>query len=88
MSTNKVFTAGIELYTGRTVESLQVHPDPKVDDSYALRAKMADGKTLDFIVCASLGKRSTHTAEDVERALEETEFTAWPPTSGKLRFFL
>ena len=51
---------------------------------------MMDGKTLDFIVCAGWRKsrRTEGTPEEVDAALEETEFTTWPPTSGNVRFFL
>jgi len=87
MSLKQTFTAGIQNYTGRIVKDVEVHADPKVTGSYAIRAFMKDGKTIDFLVCAgwdSEGRQPNVVADN----LEETEFTTFPPPSGNLKFFI
>lgn len=89
MSNNELFKAGIELYTGRTVAHLDVFPDPKVEDAYALRATMSNGTTMDFLICAGwrpYGSRGN--AEKVCDALEDVEYECWPPKVGEPRFFI
>jgi methionine aminopeptidase len=80
----KKFMKGVELYTGEQVKEMQIHPDPKVADTYALRAKMANGMTIDFVIVgrhAPAGSVNAMTPEDVSDALEENNFDSWPPRS-------
>ena len=84
-----VLKKAFEEYSGRAAKSIQVHPDPQVNRTYAARIVMEDGRTHDFLVCAgdqdqSLLAMSTH---DVGNLIEEAEFKTWPPKSGRLSFF-
>lgn len=83
-----IIKAGIEEHTDRSVASLQMHADPKVEGSYAIRASMDDGETIDFVLLAHwLLKSQTLTPSLVDENLEEVEFTSWPPSSGNMQFF-
>lgn len=79
----------LEAYTGRPVKSIQVKADPQVERTYAARAIMEKGDTVDFIVSAGDQEQSLHamTAEAVGDLIEEAQFKTWPPKSGPLRFF-
>jgi hypothetical protein len=61
-------------YTGKTVSSILIEPDPSVPLVYAVRAMLKTGrKTADM-------------AEFLLRAdgeLEECEFSTWPPESAR-----
>jgi len=85
---NVLLKAGIELYTGRTVQDLKRFDDPVVPGAIGMRVTMNDGETIDFLLAADWrpeGRKPT--AEDVDRALEETQFSTWPPEVGLPRFF-
>ena len=90
---NAIIKAGIELYTERKVESLERFDDPKVSGAMALRVTMEDKSKIDFLICAdgknvkTLHRNFELTPGIVEQVLEEAEFTSWPPTSGRLKFF-
>lgn len=88
MSIAKKLTAGLEAYTGRKVESIKVFPDPKVEGTYGARATMADGATIDFMVVENHMPKSIHrsTPDELAEAIEETQWEAWPPPVGKIRF--
>lgn len=83
------FTRGIEEYTGRKVTDLNVSEDPKVADTWALRATFEDGKTADFLLVGQYfgGGTRNMTPGNVCDNLEEAEFKTWPPISGALKFF-
>lgn len=75
-----LFKRAITEYTGEAPASVQVHPDPKVEGSYAARARFKDGDKVDFLVAAG----SPVSAD----GLEEVTFETWPPRSGNLKFFV
>lgn len=81
--------AALAVYAGRPVASIKVSPDPKVNGTFAARASMVDGDTVDFLVVGSSLDRGVarSTPEEVAEAIEECQFEAWPPPAGKLRFF-
>ncbi len=81
--------AGIEFYTGREVERLSVVEDPQVSYTFAMRARMKDGASIDFLIVGStLDHGIAKTGPGgIADALEECEFETWPPASGRLRFF-
>lgn len=81
--------AGIEEYTGRKAKSIQVFADPKVAGTYAARAEMEKGDTIDFLV---VGRDlpsgwAKATPEEVAELVEESQFEQWPPKVGAPRFF-
>ena len=77
---------GIELYTGRKVDAVKRVADPAVAGSMALRATfVGSDEHVDFLISADAPHMKT--PADVEAALEECEFEAWPPRSGKPKFF-
>lgn len=65
-------------------ETVEVVRDPQVSGTYAARATALGGGTLDFLICQGIGDEGM----DVEDLLEECVFTAWPPASGDLKFFV
>ena len=89
--------AGIELYTGRTVGDLKVHPDPKVAGTYAVRATFADKgskktstvPSIDFLIVGNCMEKpiARSTPEEVSENLEEIQTDVWPPRSGAPKFF-
>ena len=88
MKNNKLsdkLKAGIESYSGRKVENIKVHPDPRVDGTYAMRTKLTglDG-TCDWLIIHFDDKWGV---EQISENLEECDFGAWPPISGSLKFF-
>lgn len=90
MSIAKKLQAGLEAYTERKVKSIKTCPDPKVDGTYAARAVMEDnGQVIDFFVVGNHMERpiARSTAEEVAEAIEECQFSEWPPKPGPLRFF-
>jgi len=75
---------GIELYSGRQVTELQVHPDPKVYGAYAVRCLLGEEKEqAEFLAPPGWNARD---ASHVSESIEECSFRSWPPNSGKLRF--
>ena len=72
-------TAGIKDYTGEKVTSLQVHEDPSVDNTFALRATLGNGTTLDFLLVGASKNLSQCGATQISELLEEVEFTSFPP---------
>ena len=76
-----VITAGIKDYTGEKVTSLALHQDPNVDNTYALRAALGNGTSLDFLLVGGSLKLAHATATQISNLLEEVEYTAWPPNS-------
>lgn len=77
---------GIERYTGRKVDAVKRYADPVVAGSMALRATFVGSDDhIDFLISADVPHMKT--PEDVEAALEECSFEAWPPRSGKPKFF-
>lgn len=86
MLDTKLIKPAIERYTGGEVASLLIHPDPKVDDACAVRVTFRDGDTQDYVVCAR-PDGGDHDLTTVIDNLEEAQFSAWPPPSGRLRFF-
>ena len=76
-----VITAGIKDYTGEKVISLALHQDPNVDNTYALRAALGNGTSLDFLLVGGSLKLAHATATQISNLLEEVEYTAWPPNS-------
>jgi len=90
MKLTESMKAGLEFYTGRKVKSIKVHPDPKVEGTWAARAVMEDdGQVIDFYVVGSLldtGRIETTGPGGIADAIEECQFDSWPPTPGPLRF--
>lgn len=80
---------GLAAYTGREVASIKTFPDPKVADTWAARATMTDGDTIDFMVVGNHMEKHIRdcTPDEVAEAIEETQYTEWPPTVGKIKFF-
>jgi hypothetical protein len=80
---------GLAAYTGREVASIKTFPDPKVEGTWAARATMADGATIDFLVVENHMEKSIgrSTPDELAEAIEETQFDTWPPKVGKIRFF-
>jgi hypothetical protein len=87
-SISDVMQAGLEAYTERKVVSIQVYPDPSVSETWAARAVMVEGDTIDFFVVGSqLPRRMELTRPDaIADAIEECMFDQWPPAAGPLRF--
>jgi hypothetical protein len=80
--------AGIEAYTERKATSVKVHADPMVEDTWAARAVMEQGDTIDFFV---VGRDLPNgwakaTGEEVAELIEECQFKTWPPQAGPPRF--
>ena len=79
------FKQAVAEYTGREVMSVQVHPDPKVSGTYAIRAVLKRGKkteTIDFLHVSGMSN-----ADVSPDTLEECTFESWPPKSGGLKLF-
>ena len=90
MDKNALLKSGVELYTGKTVVSLDRYDDPITPGAVALRVFLRKGKKtfkIDFLISVCPRPAPLRTAEDVENVLEEVEFTSWPPTFGRQRFF-
>ena len=77
---SKKFKEAIESYTGKKVKSLEYIEDPQVENTYAIRTD----KKYEWLV---VRYKPTMSTEELENILEETEFTKWPPVSGKLKFW-
>lgn len=89
----------VENYTERQWDTVQVHPDPKVPGTFAIRAmvcgksrivergkvvqKAEPARQQDFLIIGWLPSMSTELAA---RLLEDCDFETWPPVSGKLKF--
>lgn len=77
--------AGIEEYAGATVESMQVHADPQVTGTYAIRTRYKGEKEYcDWMITRY---NTVKTAKEIAEMLEECEYASWPPKSGSLKFF-
>lgn len=91
MKLSAVMKAGLEEYTGRKVKSIKLHPDPRVEGTWAARAVMDDDEqVIDFFVVGNQvpGMRiELLSAEQCAEAIEECRFDQWPPAEGPLRFF-
>lgn len=97
MINNDLIKRGIEHHTGRTVDSLEVFPDPKVDGAYAIRAQTSWTPTrkgskmrhaqADFLICANHATGILNTPERIVDVLEDCAYETWPPTVGALKFF-
>jgi hypothetical protein len=66
------FVSAIETYTGRTVVSFDLALGMFANE-FGLKAEMAEGDTLYFVT------QGVPPAMVDEEALEEVEFTSWPP---------
>lgn len=91
-SLKDLFAAGVAAYTGFKVKELEVHADPEVSGTYALRAivgRAFGDVRLDFLIVGNHveGGLRNADAETIAENLEECEFTVWPPRSGAPRFF-
>lgn len=76
--------AGVENYSERKVLDLRVHPDPEVERTYAVRAKLEGlAEHVDFLLIAGDLKGSVLRAspEEIGDRLEEAVFArnVWPP---------
>lgn len=77
--------AGIEEYSGATVESMQVVADPQVAGTYAIRTRYKGEKEYcDWLITRFF---TVKTANEIAEMLEECEYESWPPVSGNLKFF-
>jgi len=76
---------GIEIYTEASVSSFERHDDVRVAGAIALRATLDYGAHVEFLIDANAP--ALMTPDDVADALQEVEFTEWPPAPGKLKFF-
>lgn len=76
-----VITAGIKEYTGELVEAVFLHPDHAVENTFAIRAKMKPGNTVDFLLVGGQTKLARCTATQIADLLEECSFRTWPPES-------
>jgi len=77
--------AGIEEYSGAIVESMQIHADPQVDGTYAIRTRYKGEKEyFDWMITRYF---SVLSANEISNKLEECEYESWPPVSGSLKFF-
>jgi hypothetical protein len=71
--------SGVEAYLGKTVVVLETYGDPKVEGTYAVRANVVGSpEPKDFLIQDFDRMVDTR---DIEQALEECEFSSWPPTS-------
>lgn len=76
----------IERYTGREVTELECVSDPQVPGTWAIRAGVRRYRAKDankgvkYIEFLVLDVKESTTVEELERSLEECEFTNWPPT--------
>jgi hypothetical protein len=80
-----VAKVAVKLYTERDVLKVDVCADPVVSGTFALRAMMEDDEVIDFLV---VGYNPTMGSKAVSQALEECMFETFPPTSGKVKFFV
>ena len=78
-SPSEILKKAIGMYSGKTILKIQIHPDPKVAGTYAIRA---DG--MDFLITRF---PSLKTYKDIIDNLEDVEWETWPPKSGDLKFF-
>ena len=67
--------AAIAEYSARTVSGVEIHPDPEVDDVFAIQAEVAGRGRCHFLLTGW----PFRTVLDASLALEEVEFTCWPP---------
>jgi len=65
----------LEEYTGRSFQDMEVVRDPENSNMYAVRAIDTDGEEVQVLY-------DTRAADPMD-AIEEVEFTSWPPTTGK-----
>lgn len=89
-SISDVMQAGLEEYTGRKVRSIKVRQDPKVAGTWAARAVMADdGQQIDFFCVGNHMPKPVRESSPAEiaEAIEECQFSKWPPPVGPVRFF-
>jgi len=72
---------GVATYLGFQPRSIEVHPDPRVRRVYAMRVTTPLGQLYDFLLNLDEVSKTQPRAEGIANALEEIEFTAWPPVS-------
>jgi hypothetical protein len=80
-----VARVAVKLYTERDVLKVDVCADPVVSGTFAIRATMDDDEVLDFLV---VGYNPTMGSGALFHMLEECTFETFPPTSGKVKFFV
>lgn len=83
-----LFLKAVEIYTGRNAKSVKFVEDPRVDDTWALRAEMSDGQAHDFLVVFGHSNTTSRSAsaEEIAEVLEDCVYNEWPPKAGRLRF--
>jgi hypothetical protein len=75
------FRKAIEEYTGKRVTKVDVIPDPKIANVYAIKAMIFKSvKTSSFPIYFLYTSNHGEQAIDLKE-LEEVEFKSWPPTS-------
>lgn len=67
----------VRFYTGRRVKKIEVVIDPRVEGTYAVRAKVRKDGEVKFLVTGWDGKRNLDPFLD----MEEVDFLTWPPIS-------
>lgn len=83
------FKRGIEEYMGRPISSVRIHEDPKVSDTWAIRAEDSEKNVHDFLVVFGHSNTTSRRASvsQIAELLEDCVFDEWPPATGPLRFF-
>lgn len=82
---NRFIKEGLEHEYDIKIDKLLVHPDPKVEGTYAIRVYVKDSEApMDFLLVHAFKYK---TAEEAGRNMDECEWETWPPDSGELKFF-
>lgn len=74
----------IELYMGKSVESIEILEDPQVKGTYAVRTEHKENIVLHWLI---VHVDNSHSVKQISNWLEEVEFGVWPPVSGRLKFY-
>jgi hypothetical protein len=95
MCNMKITTKDIEGFLTRSFPDHKIKGvciDPQVEGTYAARVITPKGYTIDLMWCTAQPisrDRTYHNADQLlDDYMEEVEFTAWPPVSGDLKFFV
>jgi hypothetical protein len=79
------FKKAIESYVGLKITSIEIFPDPQVENTYAIRTKhIKEKENFDWLLCHY---KNNWSIAEIENNLEECEYETWPPISNELKFF-
>jgi hypothetical protein len=81
MKLNRQFTSAVEGYCGGDVLHIETVADPQVLDTFAIKATVKLGEQNPFDLFFLV--RGASAAHDLVDAIEEVEFTEWPPVAGR-----